>query len=62
MGSVLNKKIERRCHVLTEEEVDNIGARLECSPKKLLAKVAQQADVLVSSARSDTKLLKLLPM
>jgi hypothetical protein len=54
MGSVLDKKVKRRCHILTEEKLD-IGARLEHSPIKSLAKLAQQADVLVSPARTATK-------
>jgi hypothetical protein len=33
-GSVLDKKIKRRRHVLTEEKLHNIGARLERSPKE----------------------------
>jgi hypothetical protein len=44
---------------LTEEKFDDIGARLERSPIKSLAKLAQQADVSVSSARTATKWLKL---
>jgi hypothetical protein len=59
MGSVLEKKIKRNCPVLTEEEFDYTGARLECSPRKSLAKPAQQADVSVSSTRTTTKLPKL---
>jgi hypothetical protein len=46
---------------LTEEKPDNIGARLERSPRKSLAKLAQEADVSVSSARTATELLKLRP-
>jgi hypothetical protein len=33
-GSVLDKKKSRKRHVLTEEKLDGIGARLEASPKK----------------------------
>jgi hypothetical protein len=40
---VLVKKI-KRCH---EEKLDDVGARLEHSPRKSLAKLAQQAGVLV---------------
>jgi hypothetical protein len=57
IGSVLDKKIKTRCHILTEETLD-IGARLEYLPRKSLAKLAQQADVSVSSVTA-TKLLKL---
>jgi hypothetical protein len=51
----------RRRNVLTEEKLGYIGARLERSPRRSLAKLAQQADVSVSSARAATKLLNLLP-
>jgi hypothetical protein len=37
---------------LTEEKLDDIGARLERSSRKSLAKLAQQADVSVFSARA----------
>jgi hypothetical protein len=47
MGLVLDKKIKRRHHVLTEEKLDNTGARMEHSPKSL-AELDQQADVSVS--------------
>jgi transposase len=56
-GLVLDKKTKGRCHILNEEKLHNIGARLEHSQRKSLAKPAQQADILVSSARTATKLL-----
>jgi hypothetical protein len=59
IGSVLDSKIKRRCHTLTKEKSDSIGARLEHSPRKSLTKEAQQPDVLVYPARTATKLLKL---
>jgi hypothetical protein len=34
-GSVLYKKKFRETHVMTEENLDDIGARLEASPKLL---------------------------
>ena len=34
-GSVKNRKVNRRCHVLTEETLDEIGERLEHTPKNL---------------------------
>jgi hypothetical protein len=61
MASVLDEKIKRRCHVLTEEKLNDIGARLEHSPRKSLARLVQQDDISVSSARTATKLLKLCP-
>jgi hypothetical protein len=38
---VLDRKIEVRRHVLTEENVDDIGARLKHSPRKSLASLLQ---------------------
>jgi hypothetical protein len=32
-GLVFNKKVKRRCHILTEEKLDVIGARLERLPR-----------------------------
>jgi hypothetical protein len=60
VGSVLDNKIiiKKRCHILAEEKLYNIDARLEHSQRKSLEKQAQQADVLVSSARNATKLPK----
>ena len=34
-GSVKNRKVNRRRHVLTEETLDEIGERLEHTPKNL---------------------------
>ena len=34
-GSVKNRKVNRRCHVLTEETLDEIGERLERTPKNI---------------------------
>jgi L-lysine 2,3-aminomutase len=61
MGSVMEKKIKRRLHVLTEEKLDNNGAGMEHSSLKSLARLAQQAKVSISSVRTATKLLKLFP-
>jgi hypothetical protein len=60
LQGLLDKKIKRRCHTMTEEKLDDIGARLENLPRKSLAKLNQQADISVSSART-TKLLKSCP-
>jgi transposase len=35
-GSALDKKENKKRHILTEEKLDEIGARLEASPKKSL--------------------------
>ena len=34
-GSVKNRKVNCRCHVLTEETLDEIGERLNIPPKNL---------------------------
>jgi hypothetical protein len=47
--------------VLTEEKSDDIGARLEHTPRKSLKHLAQRTGVLKSSARMATQFLKLRP-
>jgi hypothetical protein len=47
--------------VLTEEKLDDIGARLEQAPRKSLQRLAQEIGVQKSSARGATQLLKLRP-
>jgi hypothetical protein len=42
-GSFLDKKYTRQNAELTEETLDEIGARLEHSPRKSLARLTQQA-------------------
>jgi hypothetical protein len=44
-GSFVNKKYTRQNAMLTEETLDEIGARLEHSPRKSLARLDQQAQV-----------------
>ena len=34
-GSIKNRNVNRRCHVLKEETLDDIGERLEHTPKNL---------------------------
>jgi hypothetical protein len=60
-GSFLDKKCTRQNAVLTEETLDEIGARLEHSPRKSLARLAQQAQVSKTTAWRATKNLHLLP-
>jgi hypothetical protein len=45
--------------VLTEEKLDDIGARLEHAPRKSLKRVAEETGVSKSSVRTATELLKL---
>jgi hypothetical protein len=54
-GSFLDKKCTRQTAVLTEEVLDEIGARLERSPRKSLARFAQQAQVSKTTAWRATK-------
>jgi hypothetical protein len=48
--SFLDKKCSRRDAVRTEEMLDEIGARLEHSPRKSLARLAKQAQVSKTTA------------
>jgi hypothetical protein len=49
-GYFLDKKYTRQNAVLTEETLDEIGARLEHSPRKSLARLSQQAQVSKTTA------------
>jgi response regulator of citrate/malate metabolism len=61
MGLSIDKKQKHKCRVLTEEKLDDIGARLEHTPRKSLKRLAQETGVSKSSARKTTQLLKLRP-
>jgi hypothetical protein len=61
MGLLLDKKQKRKCHVLTEEKLDDTRARLEHTPRKSLKCLVQETQALKSSARKPTELLKLRP-
>jgi hypothetical protein len=56
-----DKKQRRKCQVHTDERLDNIGARLEHTPRKSLEYLAQEIGVYASSARRATHLLKRRP-
>jgi hypothetical protein len=58
MCSEHNKSQERP--VLGEEQLDDIGNRLEANPKKLLRLSVLQCGLSKSRAHTDTKLLKKL--
>ena len=58
-GSVKNRKVKRRRHVLTEETLDEIGERLEHTPQKSLKRLSKKTGVSVSPVQRATKLLKL---
>jgi hypothetical protein len=54
-GSFLDKNYTRQNAVLIEETLDEIGAKLEHSPRKSLARLAQQAQVSETTAWRATK-------
>ena len=58
-GSVKNRKVNRRRHLLTEETLDEIGERLEHTLQKSLKRLSQETGVSVSSVQRATKLLNL---
>ena len=58
-GSIKNRKVNCRRHVLTEETLDETGERLEHTPQKSLKRLSQETGVSVSSVQRATKLLKL---
>ncbi|PSN55065.1 hypothetical protein C0J52_04117, partial [Blattella germanica] len=60
-GSVLNKKPERKHRVLTDERLNDIGTRLQVSPRKSLSCLAALCGILRSTVHIATKLLKLKP-
>jgi hypothetical protein len=61
MGVLIDKKQKHKHQVLTEEKLDDTGARLECTPGKSLKHLAQETGVSKPSARTETQLLKLRP-
>jgi hypothetical protein len=58
-GSLLDKKLDRKQNVLTEQKLDDIAARLEPSPRKSLQQVAHETNVSKWSTQMATKLLHL---
>ena len=58
-GSVKNRKVNRRRHILTEETLDEIGERLGHTLQKSLKRLSQETRVSVSSEQRAKKLLKL---
>ena len=58
-GSVKNRKVNRRRHVLKKETLGEIGERLEHTPQKSLKRVSQETGVSVSPVQRATTLLKL---
>jgi hypothetical protein len=60
-GLLVNKKQKHKCQVLTEEKLDDIGARLEHKSRESLKGQATENGVSKYSARRVTHLLKLRP-
>ncbi|KAJ4451314.1 hypothetical protein ANN_02775 [Periplaneta americana] len=60
-GYFLNKKRVQQRRVLTEEKLDEVGARLEHSPRKSLRRLTQEFNISKTSAFVATKLLELQP-
>jgi hypothetical protein len=58
-GLLIDKKWKHKHWVLSEEKLDDIGARLVHTPRKSLKHPAQETKVSKSSARRATQLLKL---
>ena len=46
-GSVKNRKVNRRCHVLKEETLDETGERSEHTPQKSLKHLSQETGLSV---------------
>jgi hypothetical protein len=61
LGLSWTKKYTRQNAVLTEEMLEETGARLEHSPRKSLARLGQQAQVSKTTARRAAKNLHLRP-
>jgi hypothetical protein len=60
-GLLTDKKQKHKRQVLTEEKLDDIGARLERTLRNSLKRLAQDTGVSKSGARMATQLLKLRP-
>jgi transposase len=57
-GLLIDTKQKHKRRLLTEEKLDDIGARLEHTTRKSLKCLAQETGVSKSSARTATQLLK----
>jgi transposase len=60
-GLLIDNKQKHKHRVLTEEKLDDIGARLDHTPRKSLKRLAQETEESKSSSRRATQLLKLRP-
>jgi hypothetical protein len=57
-GLSIDKKLNYKCRMLTEEKLDDIGARLQHTPRKSLKRLDQETGLSKSSTRTATQLLK----
>jgi hypothetical protein len=60
-GLLIDKKQEHKRQVLTEDKLDDTGARLEYTTSKSLKGLAQETGVSKSIARTATQLLMFRP-
>jgi hypothetical protein len=61
MGLLTDKKQKHKHQVLSEEKLDDIGARLQHTPRKSLKHLAQGIGVSKSTERRATQLLQFRP-
>jgi hypothetical protein len=54
----MDKKQKHKRQVLTGEKLDDIGARLEHTPRKSLKRLVQESEMSKSSAKRATQFLK----
>jgi hypothetical protein len=59
MGLLIGNKTKHKRRVLTEAKLDDIGAELQCKPRKPLNRLAQVTGVSKSSTKTATQLLKI---
>jgi hypothetical protein len=57
-GPLIDKKQKHKRRVLTEDKLDDRGAKLEHTPRKSLKRLAQETGVSKSNARTATQLMK----
>jgi hypothetical protein len=58
-GLIIDKKQKNKRRVITEEKLNDIGARLEHTPRESQKRLAQESGVSKSNAGTGTQLLKL---
>jgi hypothetical protein len=61
MGLLTDKKQKHKYQLLTEEKLEDMGTRLEHTPRKSLKCLPQETGMSKPSARKEAQLLKLRP-